>query len=139
MIGARAEGAAILEAVAKESTTMEAEPTTPVAGAIEGATLERGIAVAPEVRVETHVDLLPGMSTDVVVREPEIEEAAPIRSAPMSKATSTSCGGLELLDDNLIDPHCRSYHGVNVPYRAMDQGTLRLPCVALCCEVLSTH
>jgi hypothetical protein len=55
------------------------------------------------VRDETHVDSLPGTSTDVVVHEPEIEEATPIRSAPMSKATSTSRGGLELLDDNLID------------------------------------
>jgi hypothetical protein len=44
------------------------------------------------------------MSTDVVVHEPEIEEATQIRSAPMLETTSTSRGGLELLDDNLIDP-----------------------------------
>jgi hypothetical protein len=54
--------------------------------------------------VEAHVDSLPGTSTDVVVREPKIEEAMPIRSAPMSEATSMSRGGLELLDDNLVDP-----------------------------------
>jgi hypothetical protein len=55
------------------------------------------------VRVETQVDPLPGASTNVVIREPVIEEAVPILSAPMSKTTSTSRGGLELLDDNLID------------------------------------
>jgi hypothetical protein len=53
--------------------------------------------------VDTWVDLLPGASTDVVVREPVIKEAAPIGSAPMSETTSTCRGGLELLDDNLID------------------------------------
>jgi hypothetical protein len=41
---------------------------------------------------------------DVVVREPIIEDAALIRSVPMSPTTSTSRGGLELLDDNLIEP-----------------------------------
>jgi hypothetical protein len=54
--------------------------------------------------VETRVDLLPRTSTDIVVREPEIEGATPIRSAPMSEMASTSCGGLELLDDNFVDP-----------------------------------
>jgi hypothetical protein len=41
---------------------------------------------------------------DVVVRSPEIQDAEPIRSAPMSEAALTSCGGLELLSDDLIDP-----------------------------------
>jgi hypothetical protein len=41
---------------------------------------------------------------DVVVRSPEIQEAEPIRSALMSEAATTSCGGLELLADDLIDP-----------------------------------
>jgi hypothetical protein len=59
---------------------------------------------SPEVRVETQVDPLPGASTDVVACEPIIEEAVSIHSAPVPEATSTSCGGLELLDDNLIDP-----------------------------------
>jgi hypothetical protein len=59
--------------------------------------------VAPEVRVETRVDPLLRASTDIVVGEPVIEEVALIRSTPMSETTSTSRGGLELLDDNLID------------------------------------
>jgi hypothetical protein len=104
MTATQAEGAEIPEAVAMETTTVVAEPTTPVAAAIEGAAPELGTATTPEVRVETQVDPLPGASTNVVIREPVIEEAVPILSAPMSKTTSTSRGGLELLDDNLIDP-----------------------------------
>jgi hypothetical protein len=41
---------------------------------------------------------------EVVVRSPEIQYAASIRSAPMEEATSTSRGGLELLADDLVDP-----------------------------------
>jgi hypothetical protein len=40
----------------------------------------------------------------VVVRSPEIQDAEPIRSAPMSEAVPTSRGGLELLSDDLINP-----------------------------------
>jgi hypothetical protein len=87
-----------------EMDTVEAEPSTLVAKVTEGTTLDLGTVVAPEVRVETHVNSLPGTSTDVVIYEPEIEEATPIHSALMSEAMSTSRGGLELLDDNLIDP-----------------------------------
>jgi hypothetical protein len=87
-----------------EMATVEAEPTEPIAEAIEREARELGTTTVPEVRVEKRVDPLLGASTDVVVREPVIEEDAPIRSAPMSETTSTSRGGLELLDDNLIDP-----------------------------------
>jgi hypothetical protein len=41
---------------------------------------------------------------DVVVRSPEIQDAEPIRLAPMSGAAATSRDGLELLADDLIDP-----------------------------------
>jgi hypothetical protein len=32
-----------------------------------------------------------------------IEDVAPLRSVPMPETGSSSCGGLELLDDDLID------------------------------------
>jgi hypothetical protein len=54
--------------------------------------------------VGAQVDALPGASTEVVVQSLEIQDAAPIRSAPMAEVTSTSRGGLELLADDLIDP-----------------------------------
>jgi hypothetical protein len=56
--------------------------------------------VAEEVRD----DVLPESSLEVVVCLPEIQDAEPIRSAPMSKAATTSRGGLELLVDDLVDP-----------------------------------
>jgi hypothetical protein len=40
---------------------------------------------------------------DIVVRSAKIQDAEPIRSAPMSEAAATSRGGLELLADDLID------------------------------------
>jgi hypothetical protein len=53
---------------------------------------------------EVRDDALPETSMDVVVRSPEIQDAEPIRSAPMSEAATTSRDGLELLADDLIDP-----------------------------------
>jgi hypothetical protein len=41
---------------------------------------------------------------DVVVRSLEIQDAEPIRSAPMSETAVASRGGLELLADDLINP-----------------------------------
>jgi hypothetical protein len=87
-----------------ETTIIEAEPLAPTTGVTKETTPELGAVMAPKVRVEMCVDSHPGTSMDVVVREPEIEEAAPIRLAPMAEAMSTSRGGLELLDDNLVDP-----------------------------------
>jgi hypothetical protein len=52
---------------------------------------------------EVRDDALPESSVDVVVRSPEIQDAEPIRSAPMSETAATSHGGLELLVDELID------------------------------------
>jgi hypothetical protein len=49
-------------------------------------------------------DALPETSMDVVVRSLEIQDAEPIRSAPMSEAVAASRGGLELLADDLINP-----------------------------------
>jgi hypothetical protein len=42
--------------------------------------------------------------TSIVVRSPEIQDAEPIRSAPMSETAATSHGGLELLANDLINP-----------------------------------
>jgi hypothetical protein len=60
--------------------------------------------VAPEASAEARIDPQLEASTQFVVREAVIEEAAPLRSAPMPETGSSSHGGLELLDDDLIDP-----------------------------------
>jgi hypothetical protein len=53
---------------------------------------------------EEREDVLPESALEVVVRSPEIQDAEPIRSAPMSGAATSSRGGIELLADDLVDP-----------------------------------
>jgi hypothetical protein len=45
----------------------------------------------------------PEPALEVVVRSPEIQDTEPIRSAPMTEATTSSRGGVELLADDLVD------------------------------------
>jgi hypothetical protein len=46
----------------------------------------------------------------LVVRSPEIQDAEPIRSAPMTEAATSSRGGVELLADDLVDPATVARH-----------------------------
>jgi hypothetical protein len=62
-------------------------------------------------------DVLPKSAMEVVVRSPEIQDAEPIRSAPMSEAATSSRGGIELLADDRGEP----LEG-DVAGRAMDEG-----------------
>jgi hypothetical protein len=57
-----------------------------------------------------HDDVLPESTLEVVARSPEIQDAEPIRSAPMSGATTSSRGGIELLVDDLVDPAAVARH-----------------------------
>jgi hypothetical protein len=52
----------------------------------------------------------PEPALEVVVRSPEIQDAEPIRSAPMTEATKSSRGGVELLADDLVDPATVARH-----------------------------
>jgi hypothetical protein len=97
MTEAQVEGAAIPEAVAIQGVVPEAEVP-------EGAASGPKVPIAPETMEEVHDDMLPESSMDIVVGSSEIQDAEPIRSAPMSEAATTSRGGLELLADDLIDP-----------------------------------
>jgi hypothetical protein len=45
----------------------------------------------------------PEPALEVVVCSPEIQDAEPIRSAPMTEAATSSHGGVELLADDLVD------------------------------------
>jgi hypothetical protein len=77
------------------------EGVVPEAGVLEGATSGLEVPIAPESMEEVRDDALSEFSMDVVVRSPEIQDAEPIRSAPMSEIATTSRGGLELLADAL--------------------------------------
>jgi hypothetical protein len=94
---AEVEGSAIPEAVPVEGVVPEAEVATKAA-------TEQAEVAAPRVTEEGHDDALPEVNLEVVVHSPEIQDAEPIRSAPMFEATTTSRGGLELLADDLISP-----------------------------------
>jgi hypothetical protein len=52
----------------------------------------------------------PEPALEVVVCSPEIQDAEPIRSAPMTEAATSSHGGVELLADDLIDPATVARH-----------------------------
>jgi hypothetical protein len=65
---------------------------------------------APVVAEGDRDDMPPESTLEVVVRSPEIQDAEPIRSAPMSGAATSSRGGIELLADDLVDPAAVARH-----------------------------
>jgi hypothetical protein len=52
----------------------------------------------------------PEIALEVAIRSPEIQDAEPIRSAPMTEATTSSRGGIELLTDDLVEPATVAQH-----------------------------
>jgi hypothetical protein len=52
----------------------------------------------------------PEVALEVAIRSPEIQDAEPIRSAPMMEAPASSRGGVELLADDLVDPEMVARH-----------------------------
>jgi hypothetical protein len=52
----------------------------------------------------------PEIALKVAICSPEIQDAKPIRSAPMTEATSSSRGGIELLADDLVEPATVAKH-----------------------------
>jgi hypothetical protein len=65
---------------------------------------------APSMAGEERDDVLPESNLEVVIRSPKIQDAEPIRSAPMSGAATSSRGGIELLTDDLVDPAAVARH-----------------------------
>jgi hypothetical protein len=108
LTGAEVEGNTIPEVVPVEGVVLEAEV------AIGAATKLAEIA-APGVTEEVRNDALPEASLEVVVRSPEIQDAEPIRSTPMSEAAATSRDGLELLADDLINPATVAHNLESMP------------------------
>jgi hypothetical protein len=106
LTGVEAEGSTIPEAVPVEGVVPEIQE---VAGAApEPAEVASG--GAPAMAEEKRDEVLPDSSLEVVVRSAEIQDAEPIRLAPMSGTSTTSCGGIELLADDLVDPAAVARH-----------------------------
>jgi hypothetical protein len=66
---------------------------------------------------EERDDVLPESNLELIIRSLEIQDAEPIRSAPMSGAATSSRGGIELLAIDLVDPAAVAHH-----LEAMRQG-----------------
>jgi hypothetical protein len=106
LIGAEAEGGDIPAEVPMQRPTPGALEAAggapePVEEVVEEATVAaggKGVTTSPEVALE------------VAIRSPEIQDAEPIRSAPMTEATASSRGGIELLADDLIEPATVAKH-----------------------------
>jgi hypothetical protein len=106
MTGAEVEGSAIPEAVPVEGHASETQ------GAVGDAPelMEVASGEAPAMAGEERDDVLPGSTLEVVVHSPEIQDAEPIRLAPMSEAAASSRGGVELLADDLVNPAAVARH-----------------------------
>jgi uncharacterized membrane protein len=106
LIGAEAEGSTIPEAIPVEGVVPEIQEAAGVAPE-PAEVASRG---APAMAEEEHDDVLPESNLEVVFRSLEIQDAEPIRSAPMSGAATTNRGGIELLADDIVDPAAVARH-----------------------------
>jgi hypothetical protein len=106
LTGAEAEGSDILVVVPMQNLTpQEPEAAQGAPEQMEEAAEEAAVATGGE---EDTVP--PEAALEVVVRSPEIQDAEPIRSAPMTEAAVSSRGGVELLADDLVDPATVARH-----------------------------
>jgi hypothetical protein len=103
---AETEGSTIPEAVPVEALAPETQGA--VGAAPEPAEVASG--GAPAMAGEEHDNVLPKSTLEVVIRSPEIQDAEPIHSAPMSGAAMSSRGRIELLADDLVDPAVVARH-----------------------------
>jgi hypothetical protein len=72
---------------------------------MEGVVEEAAVAAGgEEITTSSEVAL------EVAIRSPEIQDAEPIRSAPMTEAIASSRGGIELLADDLVEPATVAKH-----------------------------
>jgi hypothetical protein len=106
LTGVEAEGSKISAAVPMENLTPEVQEATGGAPELmEVAAREAATATGGE-----EATAQPEPALEVVVRSPEIQDAEPICSAPMTEAATSSHGGVELLADDLVDPATVARH-----------------------------
>jgi hypothetical protein len=74
------------------------EPVEEVVEEAVVATGGEGVTTSPEIALE------------VAIHSPEIQDAEPIRSVPMTEATASTRGGIELLADDLVEPATVAKH-----------------------------
>jgi hypothetical protein len=106
LTGAEAEGSEILAAVPMERLTPGTQEA--IGGAPE--LIEEVAGEAAAVTGGEEATAQPEPALEVVVHSPEIQDAEPIRSAPMTEVATSSRGGVELLADDLVDPATVARH-----------------------------
>jgi uncharacterized membrane protein len=82
----------------QKSTLGVPEPMEEVVEEAAVAAGGEGVITSPEIALE------------VAIRSPEIQDAEPIRSTPMTEAAASRHGGIELLADDLVDPATVAKH-----------------------------
>jgi hypothetical protein len=103
---AEAEGSDIPTAVPMQNLTPQGpEAAEGAPELMEEAAEEAAMATGGE-----EATVPPKAALEVVVRSPEIQDAEPIRSAPMTEAAASSHGRVELLADDLVDPATMARH-----------------------------
>jgi hypothetical protein len=89
------------------------QKSTPEVPEAAGGALEPVEEVVEEAAVTAGgegVTMSPEVALEVAIRSPEIQDAEPIRSAPMTEATMSSRSGIELLADDLVEPATVAKH-----------------------------
>jgi hypothetical protein len=104
--GAEAKGNDIPAVVPMQSLT----PQVPEAAGGAPEQMEVAIGEAATATGGEEATAPPEPALEVVVHSPEIQDAEPIRSAPMTEAATSSHGGVELLADDLVDPATVAWH-----------------------------
>jgi hypothetical protein len=87
-----------------ETAIVGTETTEPVGEQAAATTPESGTTVAREAIVGERAEPHPKADNQVVIHWAMIEDVVLLLSAPMAEAGSSSRGGLELSDDDLVDP-----------------------------------
>jgi hypothetical protein len=104
--GVEAKGNNIPAAVPMEKSTPQAlEVAEGAPEPMEEVDEEAAVAAGEE-----EATVPPEVALEVAIRSPEIQDAEPICSAPMTEAATSSRGRVELLADDLVDPATVARH-----------------------------
>jgi hypothetical protein len=104
--GVEAEGSDIPAGVPMEKSTPQApEAAEGLPEPMEEVTEEAATETGGE-----EATMPPEVALEVAIHSPKIQDAEPIRSAPMTEAAASSRGGVELLADDLVDPATVARH-----------------------------
>jgi hypothetical protein len=106
LIGAEAERSDIPAGVPMQKST----PDVPEAAGGAPEPMEEVVEEAAVAAGGEGITTSPEGALEVAIRSPEIQDAEPIRSAPMTEAAASSRGGIELLADDLVDPAMVAKH-----------------------------